>query len=256
MTLTRSLTDEQVRRYHEDGYLVLGRVLTDDDIADLLAEEVRLRPPVGYGGAENRTLVVSMQHSHRSEAVRRVCLNGGQVPLAVQLLGPNVCLTHNQFLTKLPDADDTHSDIPLHQDNGYGRLEPPDDITIWIALTPVTRENGCLEVLPGSHRLGLLDHGPAGVNPALREVQAAGDRVAVELGPGEAIAFTGLTLHGSGPNRTSEPRTAFYVRYCAPYVRMMSEGGRPVLDDPHSWMVAGQAEDGGTPPVFAAPRPA
>ncbi len=48
-------------------------------------------------------------------------------------------------------------------------------------------------------------------------------------------------VHGSGPNRGSEPRVAFYTRYCVPWVRMMSEGGRPVLDDPHSWMVAGEA---------------
>jgi ectoine hydroxylase-related dioxygenase (phytanoyl-CoA dioxygenase family) len=250
-----TLTDEQLLQYHDDGYVVLGKVLGDDDIAELLAEEERLRPPRGYGAEGNRTLVVSMQHSHRSAAVRRVCLSGGQIPSVIQLLGPDVCLTHNQFLTKLPDAPDTHSDIPMHQDNGYGRLEPPEDVTVWIALTPVTLDNGCLRVVPGSHRVGLLDHGAAGINPALREARAAGAPVAVELGPGEALAFTGLTLHGSGPNLTNAARTAFYVRYCAPHVRMMSEGGKPVLDDGHSWMVAGQASDGGAPPAFAQPRP-
>ena len=101
------LSAEQVRQYRDDGYVVLGRVLTDDDIAELLAEEERLRPAQGYGAEDNRTLVVSMQHCHRSAAVRRVCTSGGQVPLVVQLLGPDVCLTHNQILTKLPDAADT-----------------------------------------------------------------------------------------------------------------------------------------------------
>jgi ectoine hydroxylase-related dioxygenase (phytanoyl-CoA dioxygenase family) len=256
VTTAQPLSAEQVRQYREDGYVVLGKVLTDDDIAELLVEEERLRPDRGYGAETNRTLVVSMQHCHRSAPVRRVCLSGGQVPAVVQLLGPDVCLTHNQFLTKLPDAPDTHSDIPMHQDNGYGRLEPPDDITVWVALTDVTLANGCLRVVPGSHRLGLVDHDTAGVNPALREVAAAGEPVAIELAAGEALAFTGLTLHGSGPNLTDAPRTAFYVRYCSPYVRMMSEGGRPVLDDGHSWMVAGQAvpSDAGAAPAFGEPQ--
>ena len=69
--------------------------------------------------------------------------------MVVQLLGPDVCLTHNQFLTKLPDHDGTHSDIPMHQDNGYGRLEPPDDVTVWVALTDTNLRNGCLYVVPG-----------------------------------------------------------------------------------------------------------
>jgi ectoine hydroxylase-related dioxygenase (phytanoyl-CoA dioxygenase family) len=162
----------------------------------------------------------------------------------IELIGPNVCLTHNQFLTKLSDDAGTHSDIPLHQDNGYGHLEPPDDITVWFALTDTTIANGCLEVMPGSHELGLAAHEVAGVNPALREATGDGSLVAVELEAGEAIAFTGMTLHRSGPNLTDTPRTAFYARYCAPHVRMMSEGGRSVLDDPHSWMVAGESGGG------------
>jgi ectoine hydroxylase-related dioxygenase (phytanoyl-CoA dioxygenase family) len=162
----------------------------------------------------------------------------------IELVGPNVCLTHNQFLTKLSDDAGTHSDIPLHQDNGYGRLEPPDDITVWFALTDTTIANGCLEVMPGSHELGLAAHGVASVNPALREATGDGPLVAVELAAGEAIAFTGMTLHRSGPNLTDTARTAFYARYCAPPARMMSEGGRSVLDDPHSWMVAGESGTG------------
>ena len=66
------LSAEQVRQYRDEGYVVLGKVLTDDDIAELLVEEERLRPEQGYGAEGNRTLVVSMQHCHRSAAVRRV----------------------------------------------------------------------------------------------------------------------------------------------------------------------------------------
>ncbi len=232
----------QVESYRRDGYLVLGSVLSDDDVAELLDEEARFRPRRGFGSRDNRTLLVSVQLCDRSAVVRRICTGGPHLAHVVQLLGPNVCLTHNQFLTKLSDAPDTHSDIPVHQDSGYGRLEPPDDITIWFALTDTTVANGCLQVIPASHTRGLVEHGTAEINPVLREVTTSDELLAVELAAGEAIAFTGLTLHGSGPNLTDAPRTAFYARYCGPEVRIMDvEGGRSVLDDPQSWMVAGEA---------------
>lgn len=242
MTDFGALSGDALAGYRRDGYLVLGPVLSDEDVEALLAEEARFRPTRGFGAKDNRTLLVSVQHCDRSEVVRRVCTQGLHLRAVTQLLGPDVCLTHNQFLTKMPDATDTRSDIPVHQDNGYGRLEPADDITVWFALTDTTRANGCLQVAPGSHRHGLVDHDTAGVNPALREVAGVGELVPVELAAGEAIAFTGLTIHGSGPNLTAAPRTAFYARYCAPHVQMVSEHGtRPVLEDPHSWMVAGEA---------------
>ena len=237
------LSDDQVRQYHEEGFTRLGPILSEAEVKELLAEEARFRPKWGYGTKENRTLLVSIQLCHRSEPVRRLCTRGRQLPMVVQLMGPNVCLTHTQFLTKLPDAAGTRSDIPWHQDNGYGRLEPMTDLTVWLALTDVDERNGCVHVVPRSHRAGLLEHGTAGVNPLLRETPAgAAAAVPVPLRAGEAVAFSGLTVHGSGPNLTQSPRTGFYVRYCEPGVRMLSEGGKPVLEDAHSWMVAGAAE--------------
>ena len=162
-------------------------------------------------------------------------------PVHQRGIGPAVCLTHVQFITKLPESEDTHSGIPWHQDSGYGRLDPPDDLTVFVALTDMDERNGCLQIVPGSHRPGLQEHAPADVNPVLQATRLRGDPLSVPLRAGEALAFSGLLVHGSGPNRGHEPRAAYYVRYCAPWVRMLSEGGRPVLDDPHSWMVAGEA---------------
>ena len=50
-----------------------------------------------------------------------------------------------------------------------------------------------------------------------------------------------MLLHRSGPNLSQAVRPSLFVRYCDPHVVMVSEGGRPVLEDPHSWMVAGEA---------------
>jgi len=239
MMPTRTLDEGELAAYERDGFVPLGRLLDDDDMAELLDEERTFRPATGYG---SQTLFVTMQLCDQSEAIRRVCTQGPQIPMVAQLLGPNVCLTHTQLLTKLPDRDGTSAAIAFHQDNGYGHLEPMTDITVWIAVTAANQRNGGLRIVPGSHRLGLVQHGTDDVNRALRRASDGEGAVPVDLAPGEGVAFSGLTVHGSGPNLTDEPRVGFYARYCEPGVRMLSEGGRSVLEDRYSWMVAGVAD--------------
>ncbi|MDX1649511.1 MAG: phytanoyl-CoA dioxygenase family protein [Myxococcota bacterium] len=235
------LDAESLARFRAEGWLALGRILDEETVRTLRAEERRFRLPRAYGGEANPTLFVNVQLCHRSEAIRRVCTTGPHVAMLRQLLGPAVCLTHQQFIVKRPDAEGSRSDVPWHQDDGYGRLEPPDDVTIFVALVDTDERNGGLSIVPGSHRAGLLPHGPAGVNPLLVETELPAEPVAVSLRAGEAVAFTGLTVHGSGPNRSGAERAALFMRYCDPRVRMATEGDRPVLEDPHSWMVAGEA---------------
>jgi Phytanoyl-CoA dioxygenase (PhyH) len=229
---------DQIASYRRDGYLELGRVLDDADRRDLLAAERSLRPDRPYGASPG--LVVMDQLEHVSAAVRRFCCEGRHVDAVAVLLGPDIALTHNQFIAKLPGRATGTSDIPLHQDDGYGTLDPPDDVTVWVALTDTTVANGCLHVAPGSHRRGLVAHAISAANPALREA-ASTDTVPLELAAGEAVAFSGLLLHGSGENTTDADRVALFARYCLPTARMVTEGGKPVLADGHSWMVRGEA---------------
>jgi ectoine hydroxylase-related dioxygenase (phytanoyl-CoA dioxygenase family) len=229
---------EQIEAYRRDGFLVLGSVLDEDERASLIDAERRLRADRPFGASGG--LIVSEQVEHQSAAVRRFCCEGRHLDAVEALLGPAFALTHNQFIVKLPGGAGGASDIPLHQDNGYGRLEPPDDVTVWVALTDTTMDNGCLHVAPRSHLGGLVEHQTAAGNPSLREAGQA-DTVPLVLAAGEAVAFTGMTLHGSGENRTADERVALFARYCVPHARMMIEGGKPVLDDGHSWMVRGEA---------------
>jgi ectoine hydroxylase-related dioxygenase (phytanoyl-CoA dioxygenase family) len=235
------LSPEQIAAYREQGYLRLGPLLTPEENAALCAEEERFRLPIAYGGPQNPTLFVNVQLCHRSEPVRRFCTAGRHIPAVVQLLGPDVCLTHQQFVTKLPERGESSSEIVFHQDNGYGRLEPPLDLTVWVALVETDEGNGCLWIVPGSHRLGLLGHTRSVLNPLQQEASAGERAIALPLGAGEGVAFSGMTLHRSGPNRSQAARPSLFVRYCDPRVVMVSEGNRPVLEDPHSWMVAGEA---------------
>ncbi len=243
------LSDDELAQYERDGYVVLGRIVDEEERLALVAAEAQHRPDWTFSlDGRDHGLLVREQLCAESAAVRRFCIGGAHIPLLAQVLGPDVAFTHTQFITKMPERDPEAADaaadswIPLHQDDGYGRLEPPNDVTVWTALTDTDEENGCLVVAPGSHLGGLVDHDAAASNPLLREA-GAGERtlVSVPLAAGEAVLFSGLTLHGSGPNRSAEPRVGMHARYCHPSVRMVTHRDKPVLVDRHSWMVLGEA---------------
>jgi len=242
--LSLPVPDVDLERSERDGFAVLGRIASDDEVARRRAEEERFRLGIGYGAAANQTLRVNIQLCHRSATIRRFCTEGAHLDAVCALLGPDVCLLHQQFVTKLSDGDAQHSDIPYHQDAGYGLLDPIVDCTIWMPLVDTNEHNGGLWVVPGSHRLGLLDHGAADINPVLREAAFDAEPVFVPLEAGCAVAFTGLTLHGSGPNRTAHDRPAMFVRYAPPHVVMVGDDPsdrKLALEDPHTWMVRGEA---------------
>ncbi len=119
-------------------------------------------------------------------------------------------LSTNVF-NKPPFVDGRH---PMHQDLRYFRIRPAERIVgTWTALMPADRRNGCLAVLPGTHRGELLDHDLPEwehVNHAFygaKNVDAT-NRVYVELEPGDTLIFHPLLIHGSGQNRSENFRRA------------------------------------------------
>ncbi len=216
-------------RYIEDGYLIVPNLLDANSCARLRAEAFRF--------AAGRGLAVDAQLIHRSAVLREFVTHGPQIALAIELLGANVCFTHQQYIVKHPDPL-ARTDVPWHQDSGYGHLEPSLDLTVWIALDDCVPDNGCLWVLPGSQRGGLLPHAQTG---GLRGVAIDEPGIALPMSAGDAVLFNGLLLHRSLPNETDAARVALYLRYCDPRVVMVNHGNRPVLEDGYSWMVAGEA---------------
>lgn len=126
-------------------------------------------------------------------------------------------LTSNVF-NKPPKVDGKH---PMHQDIRYFSMRPASGIVaVWTAILPTTRENGCLAVIPGSHKRGVLshdtpqwdyvNHGFFGTDDADRE-----QRQHVEMQPGDTLLFHPLLVHGSGRNRTDQFRRAISVHYAS-----------------------------------------
>lgn len=132
------------------------------------------------------------------------------------VLGPDaIC-----FATSIIDKPaDRTSHVAWHQDATYWGLAGRRAITIWLALTPSTLENGAVLAVPGRHHQ-LLDHEtcrtPAnmlGLNEAMATNPNKAAAVAMTLKPGEASVHDSLTIHGSAPNQADKNRTGFSMRF-------------------------------------------
>lgn len=112
-----------------------------------------------------------------------------------------------------PAGQGTH--LPWHQDGGdVWKLDRDPLVTIWVALDPATRENGCLEVVPGTHRLGLLSAHGSTVAPDEVARHCPAERVrAIEVASGHALLLHNWLIHRSGINPSPIPRRAFTACY-------------------------------------------
>ncbi len=134
------------------------------------------------------------------------------------LFGGAVYHYHAKFILKPPGRG---GGFRWHQDFGYwyeNGILFPDMASVIIAIDPMRRDNGCLQLLKGSHRLGRVTHVPVRghlcADPErVEEARKVLEMVYVEMDPGDAMFQHCNTLHGSDPNRSNQPRTALICCY-------------------------------------------
>ena len=132
------------------------------------------------------------------------------------LIGPGLMSIATNVFNKPPGVDGRH---PLHQDLLYFPLRPPEKIVgAWTALEPATRENGCLCVIPGSHRGPLRRHADPEweyVNKYFFSAEEVdlGARTHLPMERGDTLLFHPLLLHGSGHNASAGFRRAISAHY-------------------------------------------
>jgi ectoine hydroxylase-related dioxygenase (phytanoyl-CoA dioxygenase family) len=125
--------------------------------------------------------------------------------------------------TKIPEAEITA--FPWHQDSHYynepargkrvGRTEAAHIVTVWVPLVDATVANGCIWVMPGSHRWGLMD-AARGEDMNVRtneEIEQRGTPIALEMAAGDVLYLTNLTFHSSKMNRTEDSRWSIDFRF-------------------------------------------
>jgi 2-oxoglutarate-dependent dioxygenase len=202
------LTDGERRFYQEEGYLQIPALVSERDAGDLHREVMELMNSIG--GFEGNKLKQSWEYKTGSHIDRLI--NSPQLrDLAGQMMGGESTLYLPFTAVKGVGGGTFH----FHQDNNYTLFDDGmKGINLWIALMPMTPENGCLMVVPRSHRKGTLESVMSPDGDAHQKVKYdPSDFLPVRMRAGDCIAFSRLTVHGSGPNRTNEPRVAYAIQY-------------------------------------------
>ena len=214
-----TLTGDQVRQFDADGYVVvpdlvdaptLAAVRSETDAFEAEADAFLQRIDGGRVAiAETGAITFSVHLAARSAVLRGLTRHPRIVGICADLVGPDVHLYWDQAVYKKPEKPRR---FPWHQDNGYAYVEPQQYLTVWLALTDATVENGCPWVVPGVHRTGTLQH--TYVDPLGFECLSDPDgAVAAPVPAGGAVVFSSLTPHLTGPNTTDAVRKAYILQY-------------------------------------------
>jgi phytanoyl-CoA hydroxylase len=228
---------EAAVRYRRDGYVVIRRLLTEQHVATCLDALTRLADAPEVGSGQNReqafvaleAVVEPAQEETRQRidmvrkfgnftdfdpALMRAAMSAKLHTTLDQIMGCGRVLLQEMALVKPPRIG---GEKPWHQDAAYFRGSDPGLMFgVWIALDPATRENGCMEVIPGSQRVGPVPHVPhADINLCTIRPDHlhAERRVAVPLDPGDALVFHSLTHHYTAANRSDLRRRALQFHY-------------------------------------------
>ena len=206
------LTHEQLTEYEELGFLHSIPILSPDEVVhfrEAIEETCR-----ALGGRVTR---LDGPHLFFRWAWE-LSTHPRVLECMEQLIGPNILLKSTRLFYKFGNSS---SFVGWHQDGITEGLKEAYVPAIWLGLTPATAENGCLRVVPGSHRLGLIPHADY-PNPDNLTTQGATAKIQINsprdvvMQAGEMSLHHPLVLHASNPNQSPESRIGFSATYSTP----------------------------------------
>jgi hypothetical protein len=221
-----SLSPAQVAQYQREGYLFPIDCLTPDEVRHYRGSLEGFEREQGDTFGKLPDLVRSKSHllfTWMAELVRHP-----KVLDAVEsIIGPNILIYHLTSWLKEPNEP---SHVSWHQDGTYFGLEPPEQITAWIALTDSTPEMGCVKVLPGSHVIGQKPHEDTfSAGNLLSRGQTIRHRldydkfVLMPLRAGQVSLHHTHLVHCSDPNRSDQRRIGIGVSYIPTHCRLVND---------------------------------
>ncbi|MFF7450041.1 MULTISPECIES: phytanoyl-CoA dioxygenase family protein [unclassified Streptomyces] len=231
MTVTDStptLTEAGLRRFREDGFTIVRGLFAPDEIDRLCAQFPALHAAGAVpghfeprGGTDPLGVYPRVMQPHEINPLAREVLLATRLREVLEvLLEEEVLAAQSMFYFKPPGARGQ----ALHQDNFYLRVEPGTCVAAWVACDTIDRENGGLEVVPGTHRMELFcpEEADEGVSFAREYVPppAGLAAVPVDMAPGDVLFFNGSLVHGSQPNRS---RARFRRSFIGHYVGRSAE---------------------------------
>ena len=211
-----ALTKREMMHFRTRGYLGPYALCSPEEMADLrpgIEQVLETDPPNSKNRIHNRHL--------DSRTIYDLSTHPEILNRMVALYGADLLLWRTNFFIKYQGT----RAIPWHQDFNYWPLEPPIIISAWIAVDASTKENGNLQIIPGSHRK-IIPHIKATPDVQFQEMADAGyydpdHLVDLEMQPGEFILFNERTLHHSKANHSNLRRIGLAVRAIVPIVNVL-----------------------------------
>ena len=222
MTATVSptrLSTVQREAYERDGYVAVPNVFPPEELAALDAELDRLiAVPGNDAGGRRAGWIYAV--AQRSELTRRFAEDERLQALIEDVVYPGIAVHSTKLVTKLPNSDDI---CHWHQDEAF--YTKPDDpetfaqrrMSVWVPLQDTDQRNGCLWVVPGSHRWGIDPWTQQETGTCQRRVNrveyADENAVPLPVTAGTVVLFSAYTWHHSKNNQTDRVRRAFIVSF-------------------------------------------
>lgn len=221
-------------QYDRDGYLIRKGAFSPAEI-DLLyglavGDNVLRNNALDLNDQSGKRTKLTLWFTPGDDAYGLLTRSQQTVDMARELLGGGeVCHFHSKLMQKEPKVGGAWE---WHQDYGYwyknGFLYPDAMISVMIAFTEATKENGCLQVLKGSHKMGRLEHHFVGEQqgadaPFVNEAMKFCEKEYVILEPGDALFFHSNLLHMSDANLSDKPRWSIISAYNLSYNKPFRE---------------------------------
>jgi hypothetical protein len=239
------LTQDEVAAFDDEGFVIVDGLLNGEE-TDLLrdiarADQALLAEAAGRADGEGGSIKVHVANELGESDIYSAIVRSQRIVNTMEsLLCDEVYHYHHKMILKEPRVGGAWA---WHQDYGYwydnGCLFPY-MASCMIAVDPATMQNGCLQVLRGSHHMGRVTHGKVGdqTGADLERVQVARDRLELvhcELEPGSAIFFHCNLLHRSDQNKSDDPRWAFICCYNTKGNDPYKESRHPRYSPLHKW---------------------
>ncbi len=221
------LTPQQIAAYHRDGYIIIKNFCSQQEVDKMystaLQDKAMEKNALDLNDQTGKKTRLSLWFTPGNDVFGYLTRSEKMVDSVANLMDSDapVCHFHSKLMQKEPKVGGAWE---WHQDYGYwykNQFMFPDQlVSVMVALTAANKENGCIQVIKGSHKLGRVNHGFAGeqvgadqtmVDNALKTM----DLVYVEIEPGDALFFHSNILHRSEANLSNSPRWSIISCYSA-----------------------------------------
>ena len=219
------LTAAQVSDYNRDGYVIVRNFLQPEEVSKLytiaIEDDTMQKHSFDLNDQTGKKTKLALWYTPGNDAYGLLTKSNSMITSVDKLMEGDsaVCHFHSKLMQKEPKVGGAWE---WHQDYGYWYknefLLPDQMMSVMLAITEANKQNGCLQVIKGSHKMGRIEHGFAGeqvgasqhyVDLALKTM----DLVYVELMPGDALFFHSNLLHRSEANLSDNSRWSLISCY-------------------------------------------